>query len=51
MEVRDGGDVPGITNQGAREEAGSVIDKVGNHHLDDLQGKFDGRGRARIRDI
>ena len=49
MEVRESGDVPGITSQGARQEAAGVIHKVGNHHLNDLQRKLGGRGRARIR--
>ena len=46
MEVRDSGDIPGVTGQGARPETASVIDKIGNDDFDDLKGKPGGRGRA-----
>jgi len=42
MEMRDRGDVPGITGEGACKEATCSIDKMGDDHFDDLQGKFGG---------
>ena len=39
MEVGNSGSVPGITGHGARAETGYVVDKGGNDHFDDLQGK------------
>ena len=39
METRDGGGVPGIAGQGAREKTAFVVDKMGDGHVDDLLGK------------
>jgi hypothetical protein len=39
MKVRDGGDVPGVTGQGACEEAALVVDQMGNDHFDDPLGE------------
>jgi len=44
MEMRDRGDVPGVTGEGACKKAGSVIDKMGDDHFNDLQGKVGGGG-------
>ena len=44
MEVKNSGDVPGVTSHGARAETVNVIDKVGDDHFGDLQGKPGGRG-------
>ena len=46
MEMRDRGDVPGITGEGACKEAACIIDKMGDDHFNDLQGKFCGGRRA-----
>ena len=43
VEVRDSGNVPGVTGQGACYKTGRVIDKVGDYHFDDLQGEVGGR--------
>ena len=53
MEVGNSGNVPRITGQGARAETGCVVDKIGNDHFDDLQGKQTNRVRVveRIRTI
>ena len=40
MKMRDGGDVPGVAGQGAREETLCVVDKMDDDHLDDLLGKL-----------
>ena len=44
MEMRDRGNVPGVTGEGTRKKAGCVISKMGDDHFDDLQGKFCNRG-------
>ena len=49
MEMRYGGDVPGVTGLGAGEEAALVVDKMGDDHFDNLLGKFGDRGGARSR--
>ena len=46
IEVGDGGDVPGVTSQGARVETTCVVGEVGNNLLDDLVGKPGDGGRA-----
>ena len=43
MKMRDGGDVPRVTSQGACQKAGSVIDKMGDDPLDDLLGEIGSR--------
>jgi len=40
--MRDRGDVPGITGEGAYKKTACIIYKVGDDHFDDLQGKFGG---------
>ena len=44
VEVRDGGNVPGATDQRACEEIGFLVDKIGDDRFDDLQGKPGNRG-------
>ena len=39
------GDVPGVTGQGACEEAALVIDEVGDDHFKDLLGESGDRGK------
>jgi len=46
VEVGNSGNVPGITGHAARAETGRVVDKVGNDHFDDLQGKQTNRVRV-----
>ena len=41
--MRNNGDIPGVTDQGACEEAGLVIDKMKDDHFDYLRGKFSDR--------
>ena len=43
VEVGNGGDIPGVAGQGAREEAACVIDKMDDDDVDDFLGKFGGR--------
>ena len=42
--MRDRGDVPGVTRQGAREEAARVVDEVGDNHFDNLERKLSDGG-------
>jgi hypothetical protein len=51
MKMGEGGDVPGITGQGACQKTGFVVDEVGDDHLDDLLGKSGGGGRACCRNL
>ena len=44
MEVRDSSNVPGVTGQGACEEAAYVVGKIGDDNFDNFQRKFCGRG-------
>jgi len=44
VKMRDRGDVPGVTRQGACEETARVIDEMGNDHFDDLERKLGGGG-------
>ena len=46
MEVRNGGDVPGVAGEGTRKEIVFVIDEMSNDHLNDLVGKAVGGGRG-----
>ena len=46
MEVGDSGNVPGVTNQGAKAEATRVVGEVGDDHFNDLVGKPGDRGRG-----
>jgi len=46
VEVRDAGDIPGVTSQGACAETAHVIGEVGSDLLNELQGKSAGRGGA-----
>ena len=48
MEVRDGGDVPGIKNHGGCEESALVVDKICDNRFNDLLGMLDGRGWQRL---
>jgi len=50
MEMRDGGDVPGVTGQGAGQKAAGVVDEMGDNDLDDLQWKLGGCGQRCGRD-
>ena len=45
MEMRDGGDVPGVTGQGTGQKAAGVVDEMGGNDLDDLQWKPGGCGQ------
>jgi len=45
MEIRDGGNVPGVTGQGTRQKAAGVVDEMGDNHFDELQWKLGGRGQ------
>ena len=36
MEMRNGGDVPRVTGQGARAETAFVVDNIGDNYFDDL---------------
>ena len=45
VDMRNGGDVPGITGQGTRKEAVRVIEEMGDDHFDDLLGQPDDGGR------
>jgi len=40
MEIRGGGDVPGVTGQGTRQKAAGVVDEKGDNHFDELQWKL-----------
>ena len=51
VKMRDGGDVPGVTRQGACEETARVIDEVGDDHFDDLERKLGGGGRVYSRSL
>jgi hypothetical protein len=51
VEMRNGGDVPGVTGQGACAEAAYVADEMGNDHFDDIEGKLSGGGPACGRDL
>lgn len=44
MEMRDGGDVPRVTCQGARAETGHIVDETADDNSNDLQGKSGGGG-------
>ena len=44
MEVGDGGDIPGVTGQGARAEAARVVGEMGYDHSHDLRGMPGGGG-------
>ena len=46
MEMGNGGDVPGVTYQGACVETARVEGKVGDNYLDDLEGKPGGGGTS-----
>ena len=46
VKMRNGGDVPGVTGQGACAETGYVIGKASDDDFDHLQGKSGGRERA-----
>ena len=46
MEMENGGNVPGVTSQGACEETVCVVSEMGDDHFDDLLGKPGGKGRA-----
>ena len=46
MEMRNSGDVPGVTGHGACAETACVVDKIGDDDFDDLHGKSGGGGRA-----
>jgi len=46
VNVRNSGEVPGVTGQGACEKPVLVVDEVGDDHFDDIHGKSDDRGRA-----
>ena len=39
MEMGNGGDVPGVTGQGACAETARIVDEMGDDHFDDLLGK------------
>ena len=43
MEVRNGGDIPGVTGPGACKETALVVDEMGDDHFDNLVGKPGGR--------
>ena len=43
IEMRNSGDVPGVTGQGACAETVCVVSKISDDHFDDLQGKPGGR--------
>ena len=47
MEMRNGGNIPGVTCQGARAETARVIYEIGDDHFDNLKGKLGGRRRVR----
>ena len=46
MEMRNGGDVPRVTGQGARAETAFVVDNIGDSYFIDLLREPSGRGRA-----
>ena len=46
VEMRNGGDVPGVASQAAGAKAEQVIHKVSDDDLDDLLGELRGGGRA-----
>ena len=45
MKMRDRGDVPGVTCQGARQKTAFVIDEIGGDPFNDAQGKLGDSGR------
>ena len=47
VEMRHGGDIPGVTSQGACAETAYVIGKIDDDHFDDLLGKPGSGGRVR----
>ena len=47
MEMGEGCDVPRVACQGARQEGGHVVDKVGEYHFDDILRKLGIWGRKR----
>ena len=51
VEMGNGGNVPGVTGQGACAETAHVIDQVRDDDSDDLEGKPGGRGRGRRRGL
>ena len=46
VEMRKGGDVPGVASQAARAKTEHVIHKVSDDHLDDLLGNPGGSGQT-----
>ena len=42
--MRDRGDVPRVTGQGARPKTACVVKKMGDDHFDNLKGKLGGYG-------
>jgi hypothetical protein len=46
MEVSDGGDVPGVTDQAAHTKAEWVVEKVADNDFNDFLGKPAGRGQG-----
>ena len=44
MKVRDGGDVPRVTDQRARKESTRVVDEVGKNLLHEFLREFSNRG-------
>ena len=46
MKMGKRGGVPGATDQGTREEVPLVIDKIGDYHFDNFQGKSCGGRQA-----
>jgi len=51
MEVRNGGNVPGVAGQCACAEAAGVVNKIGDDDFDELEGQPGGRGRGRRGDL
>jgi len=49
VEVRNSGHVPGAGDHGTYEKTARVVDKVGDNHFDDIQGKPDGGSQGRHR--
>jgi hypothetical protein len=51
MKMRDGGDVPGVTGQGACPEAARVVDEVCDDHFNDVLGKSRGKRQGCRRSV
>ena len=51
VEMGNDDNVPGVAGQGAREETGCIVDKMGDDHFDYFRGKPGSRGRARRRSL